>query len=59
MAFGGMDESLNSVGPDDYDFPWCMAERGAKFMAMGGVSLYIQRSSRRLSIDDPSPVNRA
>src|SRR5205085_12066118 len=29
LAFGGMDESLNSVGPDDFDFPWTMAEHGA------------------------------
>ena len=25
LAIGGLDESLNSVGPDDYDFPWTMA----------------------------------
>lgn len=31
LAFGGMDESLNSVGPDDYDFPWMMLEHGAIF----------------------------
>jgi hypothetical protein len=28
LAVGGLDESLNSVGPDDYDFPWTMAEHG-------------------------------
>jgi glycosyltransferase involved in cell wall biosynthesis len=31
---GGMDESLDSVGPDDYDFPWTMLERGAVFRAI-------------------------
>ncbi|MFN8644363.1 MAG: glycosyltransferase [Candidatus Binatia bacterium] len=25
LAVGGIDESINSVGPDDYDFPWVMA----------------------------------
>jgi hypothetical protein len=34
LAVGGLDESLNSVGPDDYDFPWTMAERGARFHAV-------------------------
>jgi glycosyltransferase involved in cell wall biosynthesis len=34
LAIGGMDETLNSVGPDDYDFPWTMAERGAVFRAI-------------------------
>ena len=34
LSFGGMDESLNSVGPDDFDFPWTMAEQGAIFMAV-------------------------
>jgi glycosyltransferase involved in cell wall biosynthesis len=45
LSFGGMDESLNSVGPDDYDFPWCMAERGAKFMAIQEC-LYFYRDHR-------------
>lgn len=34
LAIGGMDESLNCVGPDDYDFPWSMAEQGARFQAI-------------------------
>jgi glycosyltransferase involved in cell wall biosynthesis len=45
LSFGGMDESLNSVGPDDYDFPWCMAESGANFMAIKEC-LYIYRDHR-------------
>ena len=45
LSFGGMDESLNSVGPDDYDFPWCMAERGANFMAIREC-LYFYRDHR-------------
>jgi glycosyltransferase involved in cell wall biosynthesis len=60
MAFGGMDESLNSVGPDDYDFPWCMAERGAKFMAMEEC-LYIYRDHRdgyRLTTHLPLTVHK-
>ena len=31
IRIGGLDESLNSVGPDDFDFPWTMAEHGANF----------------------------
>lgn len=35
LAVGGLDESLSSsVGPDDYDFPWTMAENGARFKAI-------------------------
>jgi glycosyltransferase involved in cell wall biosynthesis len=34
LAIGGMDESLNSIGPDDFDFPWSMAEHGAVFQAV-------------------------
>ena len=41
----GMDESLNSVGPDDYDFPWSMAEAGAEFRAVPEC-LYIYRDHR-------------
>lgn len=45
LAVGGMDESLNSVGPDDYDFPWTMAERGAVFVAVP-EPLYLYRDHR-------------
>jgi glycosyltransferase involved in cell wall biosynthesis len=61
LSFGGMDESLNSVGPDDYDFPWCMAERGAIFMAIEEC-LYIYRDHRecyRLTTHLPRSVHRA
>lgn len=34
VRIGGLDESLNSVGPDDFDFPWVMAEHGARFQAI-------------------------
>ena len=45
LAVGGLDESLNSVGPDDYDFPWTMAEHGARFIAIEAC-LYIYRDHR-------------
>ncbi|HKN95389.1 MAG TPA: glycosyltransferase [Thermoleophilaceae bacterium] len=48
LEFGGMDESLNSVGPDDFDFPWTMAEHGAKFVAVPEC-LYVYRDDRELS----------
>jgi len=45
LAIGGMDESLNSVGPDDFDFPWSMADHGATFKAIEEC-LYIYRDHR-------------
>lgn len=34
LSIGGMDESLSLHGCDDYDFPWRMAEAGARFQAV-------------------------
>ena len=45
LSIGGMDESLPPVGPDDYDFPWCMAEAGAAFRAVPEC-LYLYRDHR-------------
>jgi glycosyltransferase involved in cell wall biosynthesis len=45
LSIGGLDESLNSVGPDDYDFPWSMAEAGARFWAIQEC-LYVYRDHR-------------
>ena len=45
LSLGGMDESLNSVGPDDFDFPWSMAEHGAVFCAIPEC-LYLYRDHR-------------
>jgi len=45
LAIGGMDESLNSVGPDDFDFPWSMAEHGVVFQAVDEC-LYRYRDHR-------------
>jgi glycosyltransferase involved in cell wall biosynthesis len=45
LAIGGMDESLNSVGVDDFDFPWSMAEAGAAFTAVDEC-LYVARDHR-------------
>lgn len=46
IAVGGMDESHNH-GPDDYDFPWTMAEAGARFHALK-EALYLYRDHREL-----------
>jgi glycosyl transferase family 2 len=46
LAIGGMDESLRWVGPDDWDFPWSMAENGASLMAIPDC-LYVIRDHRR------------
>jgi glycosyltransferase involved in cell wall biosynthesis len=43
LEIGGIDEALSDHGPDDYDFPWSMAEHGATFKAISEC-LYIFRS---------------
>lgn len=45
LEVGGLDESLDRVGPDDYDFPWTMAEHGATFHALA-EALYLYRDHR-------------
>ncbi|HXY91971.1 MAG TPA: glycosyltransferase [Acidimicrobiia bacterium] len=60
LAVGGMDESLNSIGPDDLDFPWTMAEAGATFGAIDEC-LYLYRDHRghyRLTTHLPRNVQR-
>ena len=60
LSIGGMDESLNSVGPDDYDFPWSMAEAGATFKAIEEC-LYLYREhldSYRLTTHLPLNVHQ-
>lgn len=59
LEVGGLDESLDSVGPDDFDFPWTMAEQGALFHTIPEC-LYIYRDHRlceRLSTDLPRSVH--
>ena len=61
LSFGGMDETLNSVGPDDYDFPWMMAEQDAKFFAIRDC-LYFYRDHRdsfRLTTHLPLSVHES
>jgi glycosyltransferase involved in cell wall biosynthesis len=61
LAIGGLDESLNSVGPDDYDFPWTMAEHGARFHAVREC-LYFYRDHRdtyRLTTHLPLSVHKS
>jgi glycosyltransferase involved in cell wall biosynthesis len=61
LSFGGMDESLESVGPDDFDFPWTMAEWGAVFGAVPEC-LYVYRDHRegeRLTTHIPLSVHKA
>ncbi len=45
LAVGGLDERSASVGPDDFDFPWTMAEHGARFEAIDDC-LYVYRDHR-------------
>lgn len=59
LAAGGMDERLPPVGPDDYDFPWTMAERGARFASIPDC-LYVIRDHRshfRLTTHLPRSVH--
>jgi glycosyltransferase involved in cell wall biosynthesis len=45
LELGGMDESLDPIGVDDYDFPWSMADAGARFMPIPDC-LYLFRDHR-------------
>ena len=59
LAVGGLDERSRSVGPDDFDFPWTMAEHGARFSAVDAC-LYLyrdHRSSERLTTHIPLSVH--
>ena len=61
LAIGGVDESLPPVGPDDYDFPWCMVEAGAVLCAVSEC-LYLYRDHReafRLTTHLPLDVHKA
>lgn len=54
LTVGGLDERIR-IGPDDFDFPWTMAEHGAVFCPVGAC-LYIYRDHRsapRLTTDIP------
>jgi glycosyltransferase involved in cell wall biosynthesis len=48
LELGGFDESLDPHGVDDYDFPWSLAEAGARFMAVPDC-LYLYRDHREAS----------
>jgi glycosyltransferase involved in cell wall biosynthesis len=60
LSVGGIDETLNSVGPDDYDFPWVMAEHGARFRAVPECLYYYRdhRASFRLTTHLPLSVHQ-
>ena len=60
LSCGGVDESLNNFGSDDYDFPWTMLEHGAVFHPVPRP-LYIVRDHRdgyRLTTHVPRSVQR-
>lgn len=55
LSLGGVDETVQLHGGDDYDFPWSMAEAGARFQSITEC-LYYQRDHRtapRLTTDVP------
>lgn len=57
LSAGGLDERIQ-IGPDDFDFPWTMAEHGAVFCPIGQC-LYIyrdHRAVRRLTTHVPLAV---
>lgn len=59
LEIGGVDETLAPVGPDDYDFPWSLAEAGASFRAVPEC-LYLMRDHRdaeRLTTHLPRSVH--
>lgn len=55
LSIGGIDEELAAHGGDDYDFPWRMAEAGARFGAIQDCLYEIRdhRSCERLTTDVP------
>ncbi|MFN8613525.1 MAG: glycosyltransferase [Vulcanimicrobiota bacterium] len=55
LSLGGIDEELTAHGGDDYDFPWRMAEAGARFGAIQECLYEIRdhRSWQRLTTDVP------
>ena len=60
LSIGGMDESLDNVGPDDFDFPWTMAEHGAVFGSVPEC-LYLYRQHfecPRLTTHLPKSVHK-
>jgi glycosyltransferase involved in cell wall biosynthesis len=57
LEIGGIDESFQLVGPDDYDLPWSMAERGAAFRAIPEI-LYFKREHRRFARLTLDPLRR-
>jgi glycosyltransferase involved in cell wall biosynthesis len=60
LACGGVDETLENFGSDDYDFPWVMLEHGAIFQAIPDP-LYIYRDHRdgpRLTTHLPRSAQR-
>ena len=59
LEVGGIDESLHSIAADDLDFPWTLAEHGARFVAVPDC-LYIARDHRqhpRLTTHVPRSVH--
>ena len=60
LAWGGLDELLNSVWPDDYDLPWTMAEHGAMFKAISECLYYYRdhRECYRLTTHLPLDIHK-
>jgi hypothetical protein len=60
LACGGVDETLNNFGSDDYDFPWTLLDHGAVFHPIPDA-LYRFRDHRegvRLTTHVPRSVQR-
>jgi glycosyltransferase involved in cell wall biosynthesis len=57
LSFGGLDETLNSVGPDDYDFPWTMAEKGASFKAIDECLYYYRDHLKAFRLTTHLPLS--
>lgn len=55
LAIGGMDVTFSLHSCDDYDFPWNMAEAGAKFQAISECLYYyrVHHESPRLTTHVP------
>jgi O-antigen biosynthesis protein len=59
LELGGFDGSLDPIGIDDYDFPWSLAEAGARFMAIPECTYRVRdhREGFRLTTHVPRSVH--
>ncbi len=58
LRIGGMDEELSCHGCDDYDFPWRMAEAGARFRAISECLYEYREHNEGPRLTTSTPLDR-